>query len=106
MDESRIRNLVTAVISARQATIAQDLDERITRIVEGALSNALGNMNIADQTNRSRDTGHDWPPEGSNNHAENILGNTPESLIGDINIMNNAAKVANLINIWDIKFDG
>lgn len=120
-DDSRIRSIVSAVVSARQATIFQDLDERVNRIIEGALSNALSNLNLVlptanpappDGANPSRYNDPEWPrdmpnfPENNNNRPSNISQNRFDERVSDITVMNNYYKVANLINSWDIKFDG
>lgn len=45
-------------------------------------------------------------PSFSTDNLRNIPGNRFESRVSDVTVMNNSAKVANLINSWDIKFDG
>lgn len=119
-DDSRIRSIVAAVVSARQATIFQDLDERVNRIIEGALSNALGNLNLVppvnpvppEGANPSRYFDPEWPrdmpifADNNNNRSSNISQNRLDERVSDITVMNNYYKVANLVNSWDIKFDG
>ena len=109
-EDSRIRNMVSAVITARQASIFQDLDSRISHIVEHALNNAVSNLNLGASTptrdvppnmNDPRASEYDWPQEASN------FNNNPQNIpLNDNVVSNNFYKIANLINSWDIKFDG
>lgn len=75
-EENRIRNIVSAVVAARSASIFQDLDDRITRTigdrVECALTSVLGNLNLGAPTANVERNGnapietpseHSWPRE-------------------------------------------
>lgn len=122
-DDSRIRNIVSVVISARQASIFQEVEGRISRIIEerldSAVTNALGRLNFSDQS-QNVSSGNACPFEQSPNYKwpENIhpslhqsqnsfpQPNRSESRVNDSSVITTAGRIAGLINNWDVKFDG
>lgn len=134
-EEARLRNLVGAVISARQATMFENLDTRIAQIVEQkveqTLANALSRLNLnsvpnivaqaaAPQPAAAANTGQNLntprlnrpsvnsTPLGARDHTnhENCNRQIDQFRFSDISSVPNSGRIAQLIASWDIKFDG
>ncbi|XP_036346513.1 autophagy-related protein 36-like [Rhagoletis pomonella] len=123
-EEGRIRNIVSAIISARQATMFESLENRSIQIVdqrlENSMLNALSRLNInpaqAQESVNRNDTCH------NHNNRTQPISNAPigsESLnpnaqfqrqldnirFSDIIPTSHSNKFAHLIASWDSKFD-
>lgn len=116
MDDTRIRHIVSAVISARQASVFNDIEERVTRTIEerieSAVINSLNRLNlnlpneIRTQNNASANhhSHYEWPQDLPRHSG--ISRDDSGVRRRDSSIFVNAGKIASLINHWDIKFDG
>lgn len=116
VDDTRIRHIVSAVISARQASIFNDIEERVARTIEerieSAVINSLSRLNLnlpnemRAQNNASvnYNSQYEWPQDFP--RQSGISRNNSGLRGSDSSIVMNAGKIASLISHWDIKFDG
>lgn len=130
-NETRIRNLVSAVISARQASMFDDLENRVTQIIENRLENTMAsilerlNLNPSQPAQAGNSispaaniSASNPPPNGStptwprdipplpNNSNLNFHNQIDQLRFSDLSSVPNIGRVAQLINSWDMKFDG
>ncbi|XP_023159122.1 uncharacterized protein LOC101459516 [Ceratitis capitata] len=127
-EDNRIRNIVSAVISARNATIFSNLDDRISLLLEqkleAAMTNLFERLNLNSQpaqpaVNRSPDASVPqinmprnnstpvWPTDANNFAINQDFPNQIDQFrFSNISSVPNSGRVAQLISNWDIKFDG
>lgn len=121
-EEGRLRNIVTTILTSRHAAFFQEFEDRIARTIEEriecALTSVLDNLNIGDQApdapagNENREENHSqhsWPrdmPSLTEPRVQRNVSNRVSNGNNEASVINNAGKIANLINGWDIKFDG
>lgn len=121
-EEARIRNLVSAVVSARQANLLQDLEKHISTMFEQKFESSLNVLMSRLTTNQlpsqnqpvqpipspNQNVSHqDWPRQMPNDlisETENTnhvpRSSTPSTLL------TNSNKISQIITNWDIRFDG
>lgn len=134
-EDTRIRNMVGAVIAARQASMIANLDQRIAAIieqkVESTLASALDRLNLnatpravsqdaAPQPAPPMNMSQDNAPRPNRNSAnstpfwvrenahvnDNFGRQLDQFRFSDISSVPNSGRIAQLIASWDIKFDG
>lgn len=122
MDDTRIRHIVSAVISARRASIFSEIEDRVTRSIEdrieSVLTNSLNRLNLNVQNNVPRsnnnssahnnNANYEWPQDTNrlSDLQQNMSFPNNSELRSSNSNVSNAGRIASLINNWDIKFDG
>jgi len=119
LDETRIKAIVSAVVSARQASIFGELESRMSQIIESKLEGTLteflnrldrnGSLNAHSQgeTTQADPNLVEWPTNMPD--FQNLAYQTPpiqNARVSDTSSVNNAAKLVSLVNNWDLKYDG
>lgn len=130
-EEVRVRNLVAAFVAARQASMLEGLENRVTQIIEQKIESALTNLierlnlnpaqpppsgNDASQAanipaaplqpNMSLPRGfRDIPPMPSHSNL-NFSHQIDQLRFSDLSSIPHSSRIAQLISSWDVKFDG
>jgi len=112
-EETRIKNLITAVISARKETLLGNIEQQIADILDERLNVMFRRMNFPQQqqeipnqgpSQRENVSNYSWPQESPVNlglDSSERASRDRNSLIGI-----SAGKIGQMISNWEIRFDG
>lgn len=117
-EEQRIRNIVSAILQARQTTMFENFETRVAQMISNSIESSVNQIvaRVQGQNQLPPAPVQDRLTNDTYNIPDNLFHNLPTQPNSPVNNSNRsrsnfttatqASRLAQLISSWDIKFDG